>query len=806
MKRKLKCLMVVLLAALLVCGLSFAAWGADVEDKANADISVKGTVSGSYTDTHTSNDVYESITEISTLGKPSGRYSYLEHKWTIDVTGGDTVTFYVEAYHTTNSEGDDFIFAYSTDDSDYTNMVTVTKVSDDDTCQDYSLPDSTSGTVYIRVVDTDRTGGNTSLDTIYVDHMYTLSTGALPPPVKITLTTDMVTNETVQGDAGMLVDEQGIAGDPPVNDVYTNWSLVDSPNEYFTGYLPMNATIDLGGTYTITDVYLYDARGMCDYTVSYGEPFNWTTLFVDDLGSYLVWHHEEISPTVQTRYLRVEKPERNIGMHEIVVYGTLVEAAPTPTPSPTPTQFGFAVEETMGTNAFINDAYAKIDVVKLEREYHFWCWDETGDPAFPNNENEWQPSNAELWYFDTYYGDLSTTYGITINMCLQKDINYTTDKPIDDIEDPLDPASYIEHADHMYQYAARYGSVEVNDNYLKLASGQPRETGLDYLKYYENWNEHDRYWDGLKGYFKPYEYAAMSTADCDGDEDALGTTIGLKNADPDAKLVMSGQANPDNPNYINALKFWCDWNRSDGKFIFDAVNIHVYCSDGDRGISPEADDLKGRMEEFVAYRDVELPGVEVWLTEFGWDTCQNAYRGKKSYVRAIPIGSYDEFEVQAQWIIRGYLACLAAGVDRAFQYMLRDVDSESGTPFNSSGLVAEPPTCTPKVSWYYVYTMRNRLTGMEYLSEQDSGNSDVWIYKFEAQGGNDGAYVLWCPTEAGTTVDNYELTLTGSPSTATLVEMVDEDTDGVETSLTISNGKVTVDVSEQPIFVLVNDI
>ena len=92
MKRKLKCLVVVLLAALLVCGLSFAAW-ADATDVANADIPVKGVVSGSYTDTHTSNNVYESIMEVTSLGGLASRYSYLEHKWTIDVTGGDTVTF-----------------------------------------------------------------------------------------------------------------------------------------------------------------------------------------------------------------------------------------------------------------------------------------------------------------------------------------------------------------------------------------------------------------------------------------------------------------------------------------------------------------------------------------------------------------------------------------------------------------------------------------------------------------------------------------------------------------------------------------
>jgi hypothetical protein len=165
------------------------------DDVANSDIPVAGTVTGSYTDTQTSNDGYESIEEIESGGKPANRYTYLEHKWTINVTGGSSVTFYIEAYKTANSEGDDFVFAYSTNDADYTNMVTVTKTSDDDTYQSYVLPGSLSGTVYIRVKDTDQTAGNRTKDTIYIDHMYIQSASskeiAYDDPVKIVIPTEI---------------------------------------------------------------------------------------------------------------------------------------------------------------------------------------------------------------------------------------------------------------------------------------------------------------------------------------------------------------------------------------------------------------------------------------------------------------------------------------------------------------------------------------------------------------------------------------------------------------------------------------
>jgi hypothetical protein len=79
----------------------------------------------------------------------------------------------VQGYKTdVAGEGDDFIFAYSTNDSDYTNMVTITSTVDDDSYLTYEMPSSLTGTVYIRVVDADRTPGFRQRDTVYVDHMF----------------------------------------------------------------------------------------------------------------------------------------------------------------------------------------------------------------------------------------------------------------------------------------------------------------------------------------------------------------------------------------------------------------------------------------------------------------------------------------------------------------------------------------------------------------------------------------------------------------------------------------------------------
>ncbi|MHC4694527.1 MAG: alkaline phosphatase, partial [Planctomycetota bacterium] len=222
---------------------------------ADSDIPVKGTIGGSYLDTQDSDDIYETITEAHSGGKPSNRYSTLEHKWTINVVGGDTVTFYVEAHKTDSGDGDDFVFAYSTDDSSYTDMVTVTKTSDDNTVQSFVLPASTTGVVYIRVIDTDSTPGNNTYDTVSIDHMYIKCTGvAVPdtePPTPDPMTWATVPYATGSGSIAMVAttasDNSGVeyyftctAGDGHDS----GWQ--DSPAYEDTGLTP-----DTSYTYTV---------------------------------------------------------------------------------------------------------------------------------------------------------------------------------------------------------------------------------------------------------------------------------------------------------------------------------------------------------------------------------------------------------------------------------------------------------------------------------------------------------------------------------------------------------------------------
>ena len=141
---------------------------------ATGETPVSGTVTGTYVDTQTSNDVRESIQEIlSSGGKPTSRYSFLEHRWTINVAAGTRVELHVEGSRTQSSDGDNFRFEYSTDGVTFVNAsLPDLPFTDTNTDVQSLLPATLSGNVTVRVVDTNRAPGGQFLDTVSIDELW----------------------------------------------------------------------------------------------------------------------------------------------------------------------------------------------------------------------------------------------------------------------------------------------------------------------------------------------------------------------------------------------------------------------------------------------------------------------------------------------------------------------------------------------------------------------------------------------------------------------------------------------------------
>ena len=135
---------------------------------------------GSFVATHQSDGVAEELREMVTNGSPKSRKSLLDHVWRFDVAGGHNYQLAVEAWHSANAEHDDFRFSFSRDDQAYTPLMTVSAVADDDGVQLASFPVDASGTLYVRVEDTDETAGAKLPDSLFVDYLAVLSDDADP--------------------------------------------------------------------------------------------------------------------------------------------------------------------------------------------------------------------------------------------------------------------------------------------------------------------------------------------------------------------------------------------------------------------------------------------------------------------------------------------------------------------------------------------------------------------------------------------------------------------------------------------------
>ena len=612
----------------------------------------------------------------------------------------------------------------------------------------------------------------------------------------IPLRPEMLLNETAMGDAAKLVDEQNAIGDP------ASGKGLRPQSAFFPGWqadrYPVSVVVDLGAVYRVTSLWVFNETGESPLVLSVGKPFQWKARNVT-LNGYQQWKTFPLNAA--TRYLRITLT-RPTSLPEIALYGARVEqAAPVPLPPPRP-RTPPTMEQFIGMNGFIDDAPEQMaGAGGFVREYHNWSWDtESAD-----KQVRFQPSGAaggKAWFFDAYYSRLKAL-GVTVCPAIQQNSPAyfpgadSDAKPITNGVDSEAPASYAVHAAHLFQYAARYGSRKVPDSALKLAPGQPRLSGLNTLRYIENWNEPDKTWRGRAGRFTPYELAAMCSADYDGDQGRMGKTAGVRNADPKMRLVMGGLAGL-SLDYLRGMKFWADWHRN-GDFPADVLNLHHYSSDGDEqgfkttGISPEADHLREKLAAIVAWRNSAAPKCEVWLTEFGYDT------NPKSPLHAPAIGSQSAEETQANWLVRSYMALAAAGVDRAAMFMFRDVKSDDGGVFATCGLVTEKGAWKPKPAYFYLATLKKRLAGMSFAGEVPSNRKDALIYRFANAAGK-SAYVVWAATSEDRRVPGVTFSLKGK--SATKIEFTAGSMTGNAAPIEVEDGKVTLEAREQPVILL----
>jgi hypothetical protein len=162
-------------------------------DTATAGTLVSGTVTGSLADTATSDGVSQTITEVSSGGRPSSRYDSAEYRWEIPVTSGNNI-LELDATVVAGSDADTgFILAWSVDGISWIEANEI--LSGTVQFKTTPLGVSNGDNLYVRIRDDNRAPGNDSLDAIAVDRL--ALTGGEPP----TTAPAQVTNLSPSNDA-----------------------------------------------------------------------------------------------------------------------------------------------------------------------------------------------------------------------------------------------------------------------------------------------------------------------------------------------------------------------------------------------------------------------------------------------------------------------------------------------------------------------------------------------------------------------------------------------------------------------------
>ncbi|MBE9460253.1 carbohydrate-binding protein [Dyadobacter subterraneus] len=444
---------------------------------------------------------------------------------------------------------------------------------------------------------------------------------------------------------------------------------------------------------------------------------------------------------------------------------------------------------------------------------HYMDWDklESREGAFSYN-----PTLSGGWNYDAIY-ERCKAANIEVLACLKQIPSWMQDTypaserdgenvPVRYGKDFSDPLSYIEQAKVAFQYAARYGSNTAIDPALLSVYTVPRWTndnpntikiGMNVIKYIECDNERDKWWKGRKAYQTAREYAANLSAFYDGHKNTMGPAVGIKNADPNMKVVIAGLVT--GSDYVKGMVDWCKEFRgykADGSvnLCWDVVNFHLYTDNGSssqsgtstRGAAPEVTIANTILDGFAKVSHDVSQDMPVWITEAGYDINQ------ESPLKAIRIGAKSALETQGDWILRTSLFSARHGVSKVFFYQMYD-DNDGGGMFGTSGLINGDMTRRPAADYFFQV---NKVFG-EY-SYKETTYQDPIVDRYERDGKS--LYILTVPDEKGRTV-NHTLHVGDFSHAKIYRPKAGSDNLDVE-EVEVVAGNINVTVTETPMFVV----
>jgi hypothetical protein len=184
--------------------------------------------------------------------------------------------------------------------------------------------------------------------------------------------------------------------------------------------------------------------------------------------------------------------------------------------------------------------------------------------------------------------------------------------------------------------------------------------------------------------------------------------------------------------------------------LYDVLNLHTYAQAEGwptwRRSYPEDPGLKEYLADarhLCEWRAHHVPGKEVWITEFGYDSSTRAPDPKTEFKQWVGVTD----EQQAQWIVRSWLVFSTLPVQRAYLYFFNDDDTPQ--VHGAAGLTRH---FQPKPSFYAAAHLQQTLGDYRFSRAIIERAGETFLYEFaHATDPHRLIWVAWSPTGSGRT-------------------------------------------------------
>jgi serine/threonine-protein kinase ATR len=267
---------------------------------------------------------------------------------------------------------------------------------------------------------------------------------------------------------------------------------------------------------------------------------------------------------------------------------------------------------------------------------------------------------------------------------------------------------------------------------------------------------------------------------------------GLRAGDPKLKIVTAAVMAEAPDKYSKNLQLLKDLAP-----LFDVISVHSYSLIEGwptwRRVHPEHPDIPylTTIRKVLAWRNQHAPDKEVWVTEFGYDASSQAPPPDGPMAQWVGASETE----QAQWIVRSFLLFSALGLDRAYVYFYNDEDVPG---FHSaSGLTRN---FAPKPAYWAMRHLYRTLGSSRFHRVVSEKPGDLFIYEFhDPLQPETVIWVAWSPTGSQHSAKRT-LEIPGRVTNAERMSLTDA-AEPVE--FTASAGRITVEISESPLYLTI---